>query len=60
MDYDASSVVEQAIRPAKFGKLAARHNVVEIAEACWKESARDSVHLDLNQLVEVVECWVRL
>ena len=27
-----------AVNPAEFGKLAARYNLVEIAEASWKES----------------------
>ena len=26
------------MHPPEFGKLAARHNLVEIAEACWGES----------------------
>ena len=28
-------MVELAVNPAEFGKLAARQNLVEIAEACW-------------------------
>ena len=32
------STVEQVMHPAEFGKLAARHNLVEIAEACRKEA----------------------
>ena len=28
------TVVEPAMHPAEFGNLAARHNLVEIAEAC--------------------------
>ncbi len=36
-EYDASTV-ELNVHPAEFGKLAARHNLVEIAEASsvWK------------------------
>ncbi len=30
-----STVNEPAMNPAESGKLAARHNRVEIAEACW-------------------------
>ena len=37
-EYDASTVVELGRHPAEFGKLAARHNLVEIAEACPKEA----------------------
>ena len=30
----------QVVNPAEFGKLAARHNPVEVAEACRKEADR--------------------
>ena len=33
-----STVNEPAMNPAESGKLAARHNRVEIAEACWGEA----------------------
>ena len=32
------STVEQAMHPAEFGTLAARHNLMEIVEACRKEA----------------------
>ena len=35
------STVEQATLLAEIGNLAARYNLVEIAEACWRE-AKDS------------------
>ena len=35
-EYDASTVDELATNPAESGKLTARHNLVEIAEACRK------------------------
>ena len=38
-EYDASTVDELAVDLAEFGNLAARHNLVEIAEACRRESA---------------------
>ena len=37
-EYDASTVDEVAVNPAEFGNLAARHNLVEIEEACRKEA----------------------
>ena len=36
-EYDASTV-ELRVNPAEFGNLAARHNLVEIVEACWMEA----------------------
>ena len=36
-EYDAFTVDEPAMHPAESGKLAARHNLVGIAEACRKE-----------------------
>ena len=36
-EYDASTVDEVAMHPAEFGTLAAKHNLVEIAEACRRE-----------------------
>ena len=36
-EYDAFTV-ELATLPAEFRKQAARHNLVEIAEACWREA----------------------
>ncbi len=37
-EYDGSTVDEVAMHPAEFEKLAARHNLVEIAEACRREA----------------------
>ena len=37
-EYDASTVFGIAMNPAESGKLAARHNLVEIAEACRREA----------------------
>ena len=37
-EYDAFTVDELAMNPAESGKLAARQNLVEIAEACWREA----------------------
>ena len=37
-EYDAYTVEELATNPAEFENLAARHNLVEIAEACRRES----------------------
>ena len=37
-EYDASTMNELAKNPAEFGKLAARHKLVEIAEASRRES----------------------
>ncbi len=37
-EYDAFTVDVIATHPAEFGKLAARHNLVEIAEACRRGS----------------------
>ncbi len=39
-EYDLSTVDVLAVNHAEFGNLAARHNLVEVAEACRKESAR--------------------
>ena len=44
-EYDASTVDELAMNPAEFGKLAARHNLVEIAEASRRETCRDRTRL---------------
>ena len=35
---DLTTVVEQAVHPAESEMLAARHNLVEIAEACRREA----------------------
>ena len=40
-EYDAFTVVEPSRHPAEFEKLAARHNLVEIAEA-WTIDPRSS------------------
>ena len=37
-EYDAYTVDELGMNSAEFGKLAARYNLVEIAEASWKEA----------------------
>ena len=37
-EYDASTVDEPTTHPAESGNLAAMHNLVEIAEACRRES----------------------
>ena len=37
-EYDASTVDEAGRNPAESGKLAARHYLVEIAEACRREA----------------------
>ena len=37
-EYDAFAVEELARNPSEFGKLAARYNLVEIAEACRMEA----------------------
>ena len=37
-EYDASTVDELGVNPAEFGNLAARHILVEIAEACRREA----------------------
>ncbi len=37
-EYDASTVVEVTVESCRIRKLAARRNLVEIAEACRKES----------------------
>ena len=36
-EYDAFTVVEASQDPAESGKLAARHNIVYTAKACWRE-----------------------
>ena len=42
-EYDASTVFGIAMNPAESGKIAARHNLVEIAEACRKEYSQATV-----------------
>ena len=37
-EYDASTVELAAMNPAEFRNLGARHNLIEIAEACRKEA----------------------
>ena len=37
-EYDAFTVDEVDVHPAEFGKLAAWHKLVEIAEACRREA----------------------
>ncbi len=62
-EYDASTVDELGVNPAESEKLAARHNLVEIAEACRKE-AKYSNWIARNpasvQPVEIVTagCWL--
>ena len=43
-EYDASTVDELDVNLAESGKLGARHNLVEIAEACWKVADACTIH----------------
>ncbi len=48
-EYDASTV-DLAMNPAESGKLAARHNPVEVAEACQREA--DACTMDAEWSME--------
>ena len=45
-EYDAFTVDEVGKNPAEFGKLAARHNLVEMAEESRREAAKFGLYPD--------------